>query len=67
MEGHFHIRVALGGLKPLLQTLAAIPVLRTGLECVAPDLLTQISGGGENIRERAAGRLYRAAVFPCRG
>lgn len=67
MEGHFHVGVALGGLKPLLQTPSTIPALRTGLECVAPNLLAEISRGGEVMGERAAGCLDWAAVLPCGG
>lgn len=65
MKGHFRVGVALSGLKPLLQTPSTIPPLRTGLERVAPYLLTQVSGGGEVIWERAAGCLCWAAVLPC--
>lgn len=65
--GHNDIGVALIRLKPLLETPATVPVLSAGLERVAPELLTQVSRGGEVIRERAARGPCWAAAFPCGG
>lgn len=65
VEGHFLVGVVAGGLKPLLQTSPALPALRAGLECVVPDLLTQVIWGGEVIRERDTGRVCWAEARPC--
>lgn len=40
-------------------------MLRTGLERVVPDLLTQVIGGGEVIRERETGCMFWAVFLPC--
>lgn len=65
--GHGHIGVALRRLKPLLQTPPAVPMLRAGLEGVAPNLLTQVSRGGEVMGERTAGGPCWTAALPCGG
>jgi hypothetical protein len=65
VEGHFHVGVAKGGLKPLLQTPPTVPALGTGLECVVPDLLTQVIRGGEVIRKREAGLMCGAVFLLC--
>lgn len=62
--GHSHVGVDPGGLEPLLQTPPAVPALRARLEGVAPDLLAQVGGGGEVMRERVAEGPLRAAVLP---
>lgn len=65
--GHSLIGVALGRLEPLLQTPTTVPALRTRLEGVAPNPLTQVSRGGEVMGERVAAGPRRAAVLPCGG
>lgn len=67
MLGHGYIGVFLIGCKPLLETAPAVPVRRARLEGVAPDLLTQVSRGGEIIWERAAKGPCWTTALPCGG
>lgn len=64
--GYGQVGVALRGLEPLLQTPPTVPTLRAGLEGVAPNLLTQVSRGGEVIGERTAAGPCRTSALPCR-
>lgn len=65
VAGHCRIGVAPSRLKPLLQTPPTVPTLRAGLEGAAPDLLTQVSRGGEVVWERVTGGPRGAAALPC--
>lgn len=65
--GYGHIGVALSRIKPLLQALPTVPVLRARLEGVTPNLLTQVNRGGEVMGERVAEGLCRAEVLACGG